>query len=84
MQPTCDTDGHFQAGKPALTPEQVRAFVSRFQPAYEAYLPALYRDGPRGAKAAGKAVIAIEVDVLGTWFQQSFDDNLDGFCNIFF
>lgn len=30
------------ANKPALSPEQVRDFVDRFMPAYEAYLPRLY------------------------------------------
>ncbi len=32
------------AGKPALTPEQVRDFVDRFFPAYRTYLPNLVDD----------------------------------------
>ncbi len=32
------------AGKPALTPEQVRDFVDRFFPAYRTYLPNLLDD----------------------------------------
>lgn len=36
------------AGKPGLTDEQVADFVSRFLPAYEAYLPGLYARGPPG------------------------------------
>ena len=35
-------------GKPGMTPQQVQAFVDRFMPAYRAYLPRLYRDGPQG------------------------------------
>lgn len=34
-------------GKPSLTDEQVRDFVSRFMPAYETYLPHLYLNGPQ-------------------------------------
>ena len=50
------------AGKPTLTDDEVRDFVMRYQPAYEAYLPGLYADGPRGAAAAGKTVLMVEVE----------------------
>eukprot|EP00793_Prasinoderma_coloniale_P001272 PRCOL_00005044-RA len=50
------------AGKPTLTDDEVRDFVMRYQPAYEAYLPGLYADGPRGAVAAGKTVLMVEVE----------------------
>ena len=33
-------------GRAGLSEEQVRDFVSRFMPAYKAYLPRLYREGP--------------------------------------
>lgn len=35
------------AGKPSLTDAQVEDFVRRFMPAYEAYLPHLYSQGPQ-------------------------------------
>ena len=34
------------AGKPAMTDEEVEAFVDRFMPAYKCYLPGLYANGP--------------------------------------
>lgn len=48
------------SGKPGMTDEQIADFVSRFQPAYEAYLPGLYAAGPTTCKP-GKTLI-IEVD----------------------
>lgn len=33
-----------EAGKPAMTQDEVRDFVDRFMPAYKQYLPALYAD----------------------------------------
>lgn len=38
------------SGKPGMTDDQIRDFVSRFMPAYQAYLPGLYKDGPTTAK----------------------------------
>lgn len=48
------------AGKAGMTDEQIADFVSRFMPAYEAYLPGLYARGPTTAQA-GRTLI-IEVD----------------------
>ncbi len=39
-------------GRPGMSDEQVRDFVSRFMPAYEAYLPALYAAGPERREGA--------------------------------
>jgi len=39
-------------GRDALSDEQVKDFVSRFMPAYEAYLPQLYSQGPQGATSS--------------------------------
>lgn len=36
-------------GRPGMTDEQVKDFVSRYMPAYKAYLPGLYGSGPKGA-----------------------------------
>ncbi|KAK8641796.1 hypothetical protein V6N13_011169 [Hibiscus sabdariffa] len=46
-----------QAGKPGMTGEEVHGmhiivvkdFVSRYLPAYKAYLPTLYSEGPNGS-----------------------------------
>lgn len=43
-----------------LTDEQVADFVDRFMPAYRAYLPGLYKDGPH--MAAGRPTLAFQVD----------------------
>ncbi|CAI5477083.1 unnamed protein product [Closterium sp. Yama58-4] len=37
-------------GKPGMTDEQVHDFVTRYIPAYKAYLPALYASGPQGSR----------------------------------
>eukprot|EP01023_Acetabularia_acetabulum_P043948 TRINITY_DN4400_c0_g1_i4.p1 TRINITY_DN4400_c0_g1~~TRINITY_DN4400_c0_g1_i4.p1 ORF type:complete len:392 (-),score=58.34 TRINITY_DN4400_c0_g1_i4:191-1366(-) len=47
-------------GKPGMTDAQIEDFVSRFMPAYKAYLPDLYKNGPTTAKP-GKLVV-VEVD----------------------
>lgn len=39
---------------------QVMDFVSRYLPAYHAYLPTLYRDGPNGSKPEHLLVIDID------------------------
>ncbi|GBF88798.1 hypothetical protein Rsub_01699 [Raphidocelis subcapitata] len=48
------------AGKAGMSDEQIADFVSRYIPAYQAYLPALYARGPTTA-AAGRT-LTIEVD----------------------
>lgn len=46
-------------GKPGLTDAQVADFVSRFMPAYKAYLPALYKDGPTGQAGAPRLTLSV-------------------------
>ncbi|EFN57470.1 hypothetical protein CHLNCDRAFT_30404 [Chlorella variabilis] len=48
------------SGKPAMTDEQVAAFVDRFMPAYRCYLPGLYAKGP--TTAAPGRLLVVEVD----------------------
>ncbi|GIL73541.1 hypothetical protein Vretimale_5245 [Volvox reticuliferus] len=48
------------SGKSGMTAEQIADFVSRFIPAYSAYLPGLYAAGPTTARS-GRTLI-IEVD----------------------
>ena len=48
------------SGKAGMTDDQIADFVSRFMPAYKAYLPNLYSKGPTSCKK-GKTLI-IEVD----------------------
>ena len=48
------------AGKDGMSDEGVREFVNRYLPAYEAYLPALYAQGPTTAQK-GK-LLYVEVD----------------------
>ncbi len=40
------------AGKAGMTDDQIADFVSRFMPAYKAYLPGLYTHGPKAADPA--------------------------------
>ncbi|PRW59300.1 D-glycerate 3- chloroplastic [Chlorella sorokiniana] len=47
-------------GKPAMTDEQVAAFVDRFMPAYRCYLPGLYSEGPTTARPGH--LLVVEVD----------------------
>eukprot|EP00208_Stichococcus_sp_RCC1054_P005537 CAMPEP_0206147512 /NCGR_PEP_ID=MMETSP1473-20131121/33672_1 /ASSEMBLY_ACC=CAM_ASM_001109 /TAXON_ID=1461547 /ORGANISM="Stichococcus sp, Strain RCC1054" /LENGTH=349 /DNA_ID=CAMNT_0053544469 /DNA_START=280 /DNA_END=1329 /DNA_ORIENTATION=- len=47
-------------GKRGMTEEQVRDFVNRYMPAYEAYLPSLYASGPSTAKPGH--VVVVELD----------------------
>lgn len=51
-----------EQGKDAMTDEEVRDFVSRFMPAYSAYLPELYDNGPHKASDASKDVLRLRVD----------------------
>ena len=48
------------SGKAGMTDEQIADFVSRFMPAYQAYLPRLYARGPTTCRK-GKTLV-IEVD----------------------
>ncbi|XP_073303369.1 D-glycerate 3-kinase, chloroplastic-like [Primulina huaijiensis] len=48
-------------GKPGMSDEEVRDFVSRYLPAYKAYLPTLYSDGPNGANP--EHLLVVEIDV---------------------
>ncbi|KAF3334856.1 D-glycerate 3-kinase [Carex littledalei] len=47
-------------GKPGMSDEEVLDFVSRYLPAYKAYLPTLYAEGPNGSKPEMLAVIDID------------------------
>ncbi|KAI3438644.1 hypothetical protein D9Q98_001066 [Chlorella vulgaris] len=48
------------SGRPAMSDEQVAAFVDRFMPAYRCYLPGLYTRGP--TTAAPGRLLVVEVD----------------------
>ncbi|KAK4754292.1 hypothetical protein SAY87_002396 [Trapa incisa] len=49
-----------EAGLPGMSDEEVRDFVSRYLPAYDAYLPTLYSEGPNGS--APERLLFIEID----------------------
>ncbi|XP_023549187.1 D-glycerate 3-kinase, chloroplastic isoform X2 [Cucurbita pepo subsp. pepo] len=49
-----------EAGKPGMSDEEVRDFVSRYLPAYKAYLPTLYSEGPSGSDP--KRLLVVEID----------------------
>ncbi|GKE00964.1 hypothetical protein Tco_1388947 [Tanacetum coccineum] len=49
-----------EAGNPGMTDEEVRDFVSRYLPAYNAYLPTLYTEGPKGSDS--KRTLIVEID----------------------
>ncbi|XP_021608978.1 D-glycerate 3-kinase, chloroplastic isoform X1 [Manihot esculenta] len=49
-----------EAGNPGMTDEEVRDFVSRYLPAYKAYLPTLYDEGPSGSDPEN--VLLIDID----------------------
>ncbi|WCJ40654.1 P-loop containing nucleoside triphosphate hydrolases superfamily protein [Euphorbia peplus] len=49
-----------EAGNPGMTDEEVEDFVSRYLPAYKAYLPTLYKEGPSGSNP--EDVLVIEID----------------------
>lgn len=49
-------------GKPGMTDEQIADFVSRYIPAYTAYLPGLYADGPTTAQAGHSLVIQVDAN----------------------
>lgn len=48
------------AGKAGMTDEQIEDFVSRYIPAYEAYLPGLYARGPTTARPGRTLVIEVD------------------------
>ncbi|KAL4425715.1 hypothetical protein ABPG75_009731 [Micractinium tetrahymenae] len=48
------------SGRPAMTDEQVAAFVDRFMPAYRAYLPGLYAAGPTTARPGRLLVVQVD------------------------
>ncbi|CAN6456276.1 unnamed protein product [Victoria cruziana] len=50
------------AGKPGMSDQEVLDFVSRYMPAYKAYLPTLYSDGPCGADKNHLLVVEIDED----------------------
>lgn len=47
-------------GKPGMTDDEVRDFVTRYIPAYKAYLPALYAKGPKGSQP--EHTLRIDID----------------------
>ncbi|KAG2252642.1 hypothetical protein Bca4012_100214 [Brassica carinata] len=49
-----------QAGKAGMSDDEVNDFVSRYLPAYKAYLPTLYEEGPSGSEP--ERVLAIDID----------------------
>ncbi|CAA7019958.1 unnamed protein product [Microthlaspi erraticum] len=49
-----------QAGKAGMSDDEVNDFVSRYLPAYKAYLPTLYSEGPSGSDP--DRVLAIDID----------------------
>ncbi|XP_057454242.1 D-glycerate 3-kinase, chloroplastic [Lotus japonicus] len=49
-----------EAGNPGMSDEEVRDFVSRYLPAYNAYLPTLYSEGPNGSDP--HHLLTIEID----------------------
>uniref|UniRef100_A0A7N0UZY8 D-glycerate 3-kinase, chloroplastic n=1 Tax=Kalanchoe fedtschenkoi TaxID=63787 RepID=A0A7N0UZY8_KALFE len=65
--PSCVYDWRLQAeiamreaGNPGMTDEEVKDFVSRYLPAYNAYLPTLYAEGPDGSVPDRTLVIDID------------------------
>ncbi|KAL9244662.1 hypothetical protein vseg_018418 [Gypsophila vaccaria] len=67
QDPSCVYQWRLQAeqamradGKSSMTDDEVMDFVSRYLPAYEAYLPTLYSEGPSGSDP--KRTLVIEID----------------------
>ena len=48
------------SGKNGMTDDQVSDFVSRYMPAYQTYLPALYRDSENGG-VGSKSTLLVKV-----------------------
>ncbi|CAM0882141.1 unnamed protein product [Alopecurus aequalis] len=66
-EPNCVFQWRLQAevamradGKAGMSDEEVMDFVSRYLPAYHAYLPTLYKEGPSGSKKDHLLVIDID------------------------
>ncbi|XP_010249888.1 PREDICTED: D-glycerate 3-kinase, chloroplastic-like [Nelumbo nucifera] len=66
-EPSCVYDWRLQAeiamreeGKEGMSDEEVMDFVSRYLPAYYAYLPTLYSEGPNGSDP--KHLLVVEID----------------------
>lgn len=51
-----------EKGLPCMTDDQVQDFVDRFLPAYKAYLPGLYNDGPTTGTAGPRLNIQVDQD----------------------
>ncbi|XP_071729422.1 D-glycerate 3-kinase, chloroplastic [Rutidosis leptorrhynchoides] len=49
-----------EAGNPGMTDEEVMDFVSRYLPAYNAYLPTLYTEGPKGSESNRTLIVEID------------------------
>lgn len=49
-----------EAGNPGMSDEEVKDFVSRYLPAYKAYLPTLYSEGPKGSDP--NHLLLVEID----------------------
>ncbi|KAH9666294.1 D-glycerate 3-kinase [Citrus sinensis] len=49
-----------EAGNPGMSDEEVKDFVSRYLPAYHAYLPTLYSEGPNGSDPEHTLIIEID------------------------
>ncbi|KAL5698508.1 glycerate 3-kinase [Ranunculus cassubicifolius] len=49
-----------EEGKAGMSDEDVRDFVSRYLPAYKAYLPTLYSEGPSGSDA--EHLLTVDID----------------------
>ncbi|KAL0319200.1 UNVERIFIED_CONTAM: D-glycerate 3-kinase, chloroplastic [Sesamum angustifolium] len=67
QDPSCVYQWRLQAeiamradGKPGMSDEEVLDFVSRYLPAYKAYLPTLYAEGPNGSDP--EHLLVVEID----------------------
>ncbi|PIN01612.1 putative kinase [Handroanthus impetiginosus] len=67
QDPSCVYQWRLQAeiamradGKPGMSDEEVLDFVSRYLPAYKAYLPTLYAEGPNGSDPDHSLVVEID------------------------
>ncbi|KAL2462742.1 D-glycerate 3-kinase [Forsythia ovata] len=67
QDPSCVYQWRLQAeiamrsdGKPGMSDEEVMDFVSRYLPAYKAYLPTLYSKGPNGSNP--EHLLVVEID----------------------
>ncbi|GAB2293582.1 hypothetical protein Dimus_027791 [Dionaea muscipula] len=65
--PSCVYEWRLQAevamradGKPGMSDDEVLDFVSRYLPAYNAYLPTLYSEGPNGSDP--KHLLVVDID----------------------